>query len=197
MGVRRMPALGERGSLTCARCLLRGAAGVAGALPEAPMAAGAEPRSHPAHRGDSNLPRDGRHRPIGPGTRRGPPRPAPGTAPGRPSPAGPPGGSAASAPHVPPRQPPACCQSSGRPAPPPPSSVSPLIEESGTASRDGRSVAAIGRTGRAVPRARPSASLPARPCDVGLAGACMPTLGSDWLGWGCGRCCSEPLSWRS
>lgn len=75
MGVRRMPALGERGSLTCARCLLRGPAGVAGALPEAPMAAGAEPRSHPAHRRDSNLPRDGRHRPIGPGTRGAPPRP--------------------------------------------------------------------------------------------------------------------------
>lgn len=41
MGVRRMPAVGERGSVTCARCLLRGAAGVAGALPEAPMAAAA------------------------------------------------------------------------------------------------------------------------------------------------------------
>lgn len=37
MGVRKMPALGERGSLTCARCLLWGATG---ALPETPMAAG-------------------------------------------------------------------------------------------------------------------------------------------------------------
>lgn len=39
MGVRRMPALGERGSRTCSGRRARGGAGVAGALPAAPMAA--------------------------------------------------------------------------------------------------------------------------------------------------------------
>lgn len=84
MGVRRMPALGERGSLTCARCLLRG---VAGALPESPMAAGARPRCCPAPPAAaiqiSRVP--GGTAPLAPARRRGPPpsprpSPAPGTA---------------------------------------------------------------------------------------------------------------------
>lgn len=181
IGVRRMPAVGERGSLTCARCLLRGAAGVAGALPETPMAATAALRPYPAGRAVRILPRAGRRRrPLVAARGRSSPRrahlPAPPArrlrSPCSSRPASP---SYQSSGTDPPPRPSLRRYWSGSPAPPP--------AMAGGRLRLGEPAGRQGESGF-QPRCR-------------LDRTRLTELGCDWTGRGCGRCRGEPLSWRS
>lgn len=172
--------MGERGSLTCARCLLRGAAGVAGALPEAPMAAAAALSPGAAGRAVriSRAPGGATAHWLrfGGGAGRATPT----------SPPRQPDGPAGPARHVPPRplsifgeapppHPSGSCYWPRSPAPPP--------------------AMAGGRLRLGEPEGRHGE--PGLQSRCRLATTRLTAPGRDWEGRGCGRCRGEPLSWRS